>query len=241
MSIPTLRDQRVVIIGGTSGIGLAVAEGVLAEGATVLVGSSGQSTVEAALSRLGQGASGATVNVREEDSVAAFFGQAGPFDHLVFTAGDWGRAMSSMSVAQMDVAAAREGMAVRFWGALLAVKHAQARISPGGSITLTDGVLAHRPQKGAPLSTAFGGAVEHLTAGLAVDLAPLRVNAVCPGLVMTDVWKNTPDEQLQRMTARLPVPRGGDPAEVAQAYLYLMRASYTTGQVLIVDGGLTLV
>jgi NAD(P)-dependent dehydrogenase (short-subunit alcohol dehydrogenase family) len=241
MSVPTLRDQRVVIIGGTSGIGLAVAEGALAEGATVMVGSSGKATVEAALSHLGQGAAGASVNVRDEASVADFFKQAGAFDHLVFTAGDWGRAMSSMSVAQMDIDAARDGMAVRFWGALLAVKHAQEQISPRGSITLTDGVMAHRPQKGAPLSTAFGGAIEHLAAGLAVDLAPLRVNAVCPGFVLTDVWKDTPEEQVKRMTARLPVPRGGEPAEVAQAYLYLMRATYTTGQVLIVDGGLTLV
>ena len=241
MPVPTLRDQRVVIIGGTSGIGLAVAEGALAEGAKVVVGSSGKATTDAALSHLGQGATGAVVNVRDEASVADFFKQVGPFDHLVFTAGDWGRAMSSMSVAQMDIEAAREGMAVRFWGALIAVKHAQGQISPGGSITLTDGVMSHRPMKGAPLSTAFGGAIEHLAAGLAVDLAPLRVNAVCPGLVMTKPSQSLPPEVVRSFTGRCPIPRGGEPAEVAQAYLYLMRATYTTGQVLIVDGGLTLV
>ena len=90
----------------------------------------------------------------------------------------------------------------------------------------------------------MAGAVEHLTRALALDLAPLRVNAVCPGLVLTEVWDSIPEdrreEQLRRMTARLPLPRAGDPAEIAEAYLYLIRGTYSTGQVLIVDGGFTL-
>src|SRR4029434_9596920 len=112
-------------------------------------------------------------------------------------------------------------------------------------ITLTDGVVAHRPRKGAALNTAMAGAVEHLTRSLAVDLAPVRVNAVCPGLVLTEVWNSIPEEQratqLRKMTERLPLPRAGDPAEIAEAYLYLMRGSYATGQVLVVDGGMTLI
>jgi len=105
--------------------------------------------------------------------------------------------------------------------------------------------VAHRPRKGAALNTAMAGAIEHLTRALAVDLAPVRVNAVCPGLVLTEVWNSIPDEtraeQLRRMTARLPLPRAGEPDEVAEAYLHLIRASYSTGQVLIVDGGMTLI
>ena len=85
--------------------------------------------------------------------------------------------------------------------------------------------------------TAVAGAIEHLTRGLAVDLAPVRVNAVCPGIVLTDRTKQLPEEMLKAFTARLPLPRGGEPAEAAEAYLYLMRAGYTTGQVLWVDGG----
>jgi len=89
----------------------------------------------------------------------------------------------------------------------------------------------------------MAGAVEHLTRGLAVDLAPIRVNAVCPGAIRTDVWNVIPAEQreerIQRMTGRLPVARIGEPNEVAEAYLYLMRGGYTTGQVLRVDGGQT--
>jgi NAD(P)-dependent dehydrogenase (short-subunit alcohol dehydrogenase family) len=91
----------------------------------------------------------------------------------------------------------------------------------------------------------MAGAIEHLTRALAVDLAPVRVNAVCPGLVLTDVWNSIPEdqraEQIRRMTARQPLPRAGEPGEVAEAYLHLLRATYSTGQVLIVDGGRTLV
>ena len=91
----------------------------------------------------------------------------------------------------------------------------------------------------------MAGAVEHLTRGLAVDLAPIRVNCVCPGLILTGVWDSIPAdrraEQLERMTKRQPLPRAGEPAEAAEAYLYLMRGGYTTGQVLHVDGGSSVV
>jgi NAD(P)-dependent dehydrogenase (short-subunit alcohol dehydrogenase family) len=232
-----LNGQRVAVIGGSSGIGYAVAEGAAAEGAAVTVGSSSAANVEAAAKRLGSTACGAVVDVRDEASIAAFFEALGDFDHLVFTAGDWGAGFAPTPLAQMDVAAASEGLKVRFWGALLAIKHAQPRIRPGGSITLTDGVLAHRPMKGMPLATAFGGATEHLIRALAVDLAPIRVNTVCPGLVLTEHLAEWPAEMIRQMTERLPIPRAADPAEAAQAYLYLMRGGYTTGQVIIVDGG----
>jgi NAD(P)-dependent dehydrogenase (short-subunit alcohol dehydrogenase family) len=241
MPVPTLSGQRVVVIGGSSGIGFAVAEAALADGATVVVGSSNDAKVQAAVERLGAGASGRAVNVREEGSVQAFVEAAGAFDHLVFTAGDWGGNPPSSGIADLDFATAGAVLNVRFWGALMAIKHALPGLSQAGSITLTDGVRAHRPAKGAPLSTAFAGAIEHLTMGLAVDLAPVRVNAVCPGVILTEVWDSVPAERLGRMTERLPVPRAGQPSEVAQAYIYLMRGGYTTGQVLVVDGGYMLV
>ena len=240
MTIPTLNDQRIVVIGGSSGIGFAVAAGALAEGARVIVGSSGAEKVGAAVERLGEGASGFPIDVKDDASVAAFFDSVGAFDHLVFTAGDWNRPGGG-TVADLDLATAPEAMSVRFWGALRAIKRAREAISPGGSITLTDGVLAHRPMKGALLSTAFAGAAEHLTRALAVDLAPIRVNAVCPGLVMTEMIAKWPEETVRRFVAALPIPRGADPDEVAQAYLYLMKAGYTTGQVIVVDGGRMLV
>jgi NAD(P)-dependent dehydrogenase (short-subunit alcohol dehydrogenase family) len=125
------------------------------------------------------------------------------------------------------------------------VKHAARNIAPNGSITLTNGTIAHRPRKGAALSTAMAGSIEHLTQALAVDLAPVRVNVVCPALILTNVWDSIPEEvrpeRLRRMTERQPLPRPGQPTEVAEAYLYSMKAGYTTGQVLKVDGGATLI
>ena len=236
MPIPTLRAQRVAIIGGSSGIGYAVAEGAIADGAQVVIGSSSAANVEAAVGRLGPSASGAVVDVKDEASVAAFFEALGSFDHLVFTAGDLG-GFAPAPFAQLDIAAAGDGLKLRFWGAVTAIKHAQPRLSATGSITLTDGLLAHLPMKGLPLVTAFAGATEHLVRALAVDLAPIRVNSVCPGLVLTERLAAWPAEMIRQMTERQPIPRAADPAEAAQAYLYLMRGGYTTGQVIIVDGG----
>ena len=168
--------------------------------------------------------------------MAGFFERVGALDHLVFTAGDWG-AMRGGPLAELDLSVAKAGFGVRFWGALAVIKHGHGKIAEGGSITLTDGMMAHRPMKGAALSTAILGAIEYLTRGLALDLAPIRVNCVCPGLVMTERNSAMPAAAVERYTARLPLARGADPAEVAQAYLYLMRGGYTTGQVLRVDGG----
>jgi NAD(P)-dependent dehydrogenase (short-subunit alcohol dehydrogenase family) len=238
-------DQNiVVIIGGASGIGFAVAQAALDEGAEVVVASSNQARVDAAVAKLGDGARGGVVDVTDEASVAGFFEQLGGFDHLAFTAGDWG-AWAGGPITDTPLESAGAVFAVRFWGAVSAVKHAARTIAADGSITLTNGTIAHRPRKGAALSTAMAGSIEHLTRALAVDLAPIRVNVVCPALIATNVWDSIPEEvrpeRLRRMTERQPLPRPGDPAEVAQAYLYAMKAGYTTGQVLKVDGGATLI
>lgn len=238
-----LGEKRIVVIGGSSGIGLAVAAEAIQEGANLFIGSSQPARIAEAESHLGSRAGGAVVNVAEEQSIVRFFEQAGAFDHLVYTAGDWAhRARGAQVLTESKVVEDfGQALTVRFAGALLAIKHAVGRIRSGGSITLTGGMVAHRPRKGAPLSTAMAGAVEHLTYGLAVDLAPIRVNTVCPGIIATAVWGRNAEEQFRTMTDPLPLPRMGTPAEVAEAYLYLMKAGYTTGQVLRVDGGRSLI
>jgi NAD(P)-dependent dehydrogenase (short-subunit alcohol dehydrogenase family) len=238
----SLENKRVVIIGGTSGIGLAVARAALAERAQVVVGSSRERKVSAAKEAL-PGLEAFVIDVKDEASVAAFFERVGPFDHLVFTAGDWDRMFGGGPLETLDLTAAATTFTVRFWGAVSAAKHAHKNIRAGGSITLTDGMIAHSARKGAVIAGAMAGAIEHLTRALAVDLAPIRVNCVCPGLIKTDIWKGIPEEQREetwkRMTKRLPINRIGEPDEAAEAYLYLMRAGYTSAQVLRVDGGQT--
>ncbi|WP_428490566.1 SDR family oxidoreductase [Rhodopila sp.] len=231
----SLAGKRVVVIGGASGIGFAVAALAREQGAELVIASSNAANVAAAAGRLG-GATGGTVDLRDEASVSGFFRNLGAFDHLSITAGDWG-GTAFRATRDLDLAAAREGFEVRFWGALAAVKHASRQIAPDGSMTLTSGMLTHRPTKAIPLATAIGGAVESLVRGLAVDLAPLRINAVCPGLILTDHVKQMPQDRQRAYVAGLPLPRGASPAEAATAYVYLMLNSYVTGQILPVDGG----
>jgi len=231
----SLAGKRVVVIGGASGIGFAVAELAGAQGASVVIASSTEANVSAAAKRL-PGAAGRVVDLRDEAGVAAFFTAIGAFDHLAITAGDWDIPMF-VSTQDLDLDQAREGLGVRFWGVLAAVKHGCRTIAQDGSITLTSGMLTHRPMKGAPLAAAVGGAVEHLTRGLAVDLAPVRVNAVCPGLILTEHVMQMPEAMRQAIVAPLPLPRAATPQEAAKAYVYLMLNDYATGQILPVDGG----
>ena len=231
----SLDGKRVVVIGGGSGIGFAVAEVARAAGAEIVIASSRAATIDAAVERL-PGTTGRLVDLRDEAGLAGFFTDLGAFDHLAITAGDWGGAMFAPT-SEIDLDRARDGFAVRFWGVLAAAKHSCRTIARNGSITLTGGMLAHRPVKGAPIATAVGGAVEHLARGLAVDLAPVRVNAVSPGIILTEHVKEMPAATLESYVSPLPVPRGGSPAEAAKAYVYLMLNDYATGQILPVDGG----
>lgn len=230
----SLAGQRVLIVGGASGIGYAVAEAALADGASVVIGSTNAERVTAAAATLG--ATGAVIDVRDEDGLAAFFAGSRTFDHIVTTAGDWG-GVRGKTLAELDLQAARTAFDVRYWGALALAKHSAPRLNAGGSLIITDGTFAHLPQKGGVVSTSAAGAIEHLARGLAVELAPIRVNCVCPGLIHTAVWDAMPPGRLEAMSARQLLPRPGTPAEAAEAYLYLMRATFTTGQVILVEGG----
>ena len=234
-----LNGKKVIVIGGASGVGFAVASAALAAGAEVVVGSSQEPRIQAAAEKLGRGATGRTVDVKDEVSVAAFFDAAGAFDHLVFTAGDWGHMFGP--TRELDIEASKARMEVRFWGAARAAKYAMRQIVKDGSITLTGGMLAHRPMPGAPLVTASAHTTEGLAMGLARDLAPVRVNAVCLGLIMSEQVLTMGEAAIGSFTANLPLPRGGTVEEAAEAYLYLMRATYVTGQIVRVDGGGSLV
>jgi len=231
----SLAGKRVVVIGGASGIGFAIAALARETGAQVVIASRNAEHVAAAVERL-PGVTGGAVDLRDEASVSAFFETLGAFDHLAITAGDWAGARF-VATRDLDLAAARDGLEIRFWGVLAAVKYGSRSIATDGSITMTSGMMTHRPRKGAPLATAIGGAVEHLARGLAIDLAPVRVNAVCPGMILTEVVKRAPEETLRTWVAGLPLPRGATPTEAATAYIYSMLNSYITGQTLAVDGG----
>lgn len=163
-----LRGQRVVVLGGTSGIGLAVAEGAAAEGAEVVVASRRQENVDAALKRLPQDARGEVLDTTDEAAVRAFFERLGAFDHLVYTAGE---TLLLESVAETGLARAQRFLDTRLWGAYAAVKYGAGSVREGGSVVLTTGTAGHRPLPGSSVVSALCGAMEALTRALAVELA----------------------------------------------------------------------
>jgi NAD(P)-dependent dehydrogenase (short-subunit alcohol dehydrogenase family) len=181
----SLDGKRVVILGGTSGIGLATAKAVQREGALVVVASSRQERVDRALAALDGGAEGHVVDLSEEAQMRKFFTHIGAFDHLIYTAGETLQ-LDALDSVRLD--RARGFVNIRFWGAFMAVKYGSAHIRPGGSVTLTTGVAGRRPHKGWTLVASICGAMEAFTRALAVELAPIRVNAVCPGVVRTELW-----------------------------------------------------
>jgi len=238
----TLNGKRVIVLGGTAGIGLAVARAAAENGADVIVASSRRSSVDKALTTLPSTVEGTALDLRDEMAIGEFFAKTGEFDHLVFTAGE---PLSPGALAETEIATAREFFEVRYWGALTAVKNAAGRVRPGGSITLSSGGTAVRPMSGWTVPTSVCGALEGLTRALAVELAPVRVNAVRPGLVRTDLWQNFPEATRAELFAAsaqsLLVGRVGTAEDIAASYLYLMDSGYTTGSIVTIDGGHLLV
>jgi NAD(P)-dependent dehydrogenase (short-subunit alcohol dehydrogenase family) len=182
------------------------------------------------------------LDITREASVEAFFTKIGEFDHLAITAGE---SLNLGEFATINLEDARRFFETRFWGSLTAAKYASQHIKSTGSIILTNGVIGLRPQKGWVVAAGICGAMEALTRALAIELAPVRVNLVCAGFVRTELWGNMPESQrnaLFEMTGQLlPVGRVGEADDLAETYLYLMRERFSTGAMIVVDGGGVLV
>ncbi|HET9626669.1 MAG TPA: SDR family oxidoreductase [Kofleriaceae bacterium] len=236
-----LKGKRIVILGGSAGIGLAVATLAAHEGARVIIGSSNGQRIAQALARV-PGGEGHAVDLRDPAAVRALFARLGAIDHLVFTAGE---ELVLGKLADLDLGKARSFFELRYWGALAAVQAATPHLAKDGSIVLTSGTAGLRPHAGFVIGSSICGAMDAVTRTLAVELAPIRVNVVTPGYVDTDLWSNIPADARAQMfrdaAARLPVGHVAGPAEIAEHYLSFMRATYVTGQSLVVDGGGVLV
>ena len=239
-----LSEKRIVVLGGSSGIGLAVAQQAVARGARAIIASSNAERVKQAVATLDGKAEGHALDLSNERDIQNFFQKIGDFDHLVFTAGD---TLQLNELAATDLTKARQAFELRYWAALAAVKYASPHIRKDGSIVLTTGVAGRRPHKGWTVAASVCGTIEALTRALAVELAPIRVNAVCPGVVRTNLWQNM---RMQDAGKHLYEKRGqvicswagsAKPAEIARAYLFLMQEGYSTGRTVVLDGGAVLV
>jgi NAD(P)-dependent dehydrogenase (short-subunit alcohol dehydrogenase family) len=237
-----LSEKRIVVLGGSSGIGLSVAQQAVARGATAVIASSNALRVKQAVATLDGKAEGHTLDLSKERDIQNFFQKIGEFDHLVFTAGD---TLQLNMLEATDLTKAQHAFELRYWAALAAVKYAVPHIRKDGSIVLTTGIASQRPQKGWAIAASVCGTIEALTRALAVELAPIRVNAVAPGVVRTNLWQSmSADERehlFESVGKALPVGRVGEPYDIAQAYLFLMQERFSTGQTVVVDGGTVLV
>jgi NAD(P)-dependent dehydrogenase (short-subunit alcohol dehydrogenase family) len=223
---------RVVVMGGTSGIGLATAERLAGEGAEVIVTGRDPEKLAAVKDRV---AAAEQVDGTSEEELAAFFERTGEFDHLVlaFSPGSIGVG-PIRETGPVAVRAAFEG---KLFGYLAAIRHARVT----ASITLISAASARAALPGTVALAAVNGAIERMVAPLAAELAPVRVNAVSPGVIDTPWWSFLPDDQRQSQfdTAAASVPAGriGRPEDVAEAVQYAIGATYVTGTILPVDGG----
>jgi|SRR5581483_9673081 len=237
----TLENSQIVILGGSTGIGLATAKAAKAEGARVIVTGRSAEKLQQAKDELGAAARTVVLDVADEAGTRQFFQDLPRVDHVFITAGTL---VSDKRLAP-DSNTLRPAMDTRFWGALYAAKYAAPKIAAGGSITFMSGVAAWRPLEGASVASASCGAVEAFARALAIDLAPIRVNTIEPGFVDTPLLDSLlgakKGEILAAAAARLPVKRIGTAEDVADAVLFLMKNGYVTGITLTIDGGHMLV
>jgi NAD(P)-dependent dehydrogenase (short-subunit alcohol dehydrogenase family) len=231
----SLRNQRILIIGGSSGIGLATAVGAIAAGATVTIASRNQEKLDAAAATLDDVARTALLDTGDNALVEKFFQQEEPWDHIVISAAQTkGGPVRSLSLGDAEAA-----MESKFWGAYRVAR--AARLKEGGSLTFVSGFLSERPSATAVLQGAINAALESLARGLALELAPVRVNAISPGVIATPLWNYLPEEKrnaiFEGAASKLPVRRVGQPQDIANAALFLMTTPFATGSTVRVDGG----
>ena len=237
-----LAQQRLVIVGGTSGFGEAVATQALTRGANVQVIGHSQAHVTAAVARLRQTGStvtGTALDAQDDQQLTAFFAHQERFDHVLsFLGGAMGGGFLDNSVASI-----RQAIEDKFFANLQLAQIAATHLKPHGSLIFTSGAGGHpHDASGAIVGNQ---AINTMVAGLAVEMAPdYRVNAVAPTWTPTGLWRSLTPEQVKQQAADfaqgVPLKRVATPDEVAAAYVYLMQNDFVTGQVLHVDGGVDL-
>jgi NAD(P)-dependent dehydrogenase (short-subunit alcohol dehydrogenase family) len=228
-----LAGKKVVVVGGSSGIGLSTAELARREGADVIIASRSAAKLDPIAERLN--AIAIPTDVTSDDSVANLFKAAGPVDHVVVTAAQL-RTGPFRTVPMDDV---RSTLESKVWGAWRVARAAQFR--PGGSLMLVSGFLSVRPRPNSAIVAVVNGALESMARALALELAPVRVNCVSPGIIDTPIRSAMPEEarkdMLAKTAASLPVGRVGLGDDIAQQILAFMRNGFATGSIVYLDGG----
>jgi NAD(P)-dependent dehydrogenase (short-subunit alcohol dehydrogenase family) len=228
-----LAGKKVVVVGGSSGIGLATAELAKAQGAEVIIASRSADKVKAAADKVG--AKGLVCDVTNDDSVVNLFKSCGPVDHVVVSAAQ----LKSGPFKTVSMEDARSTLEGKLWGAWRVARAAE--IKAGGSLTLVSGFLSIRPRPNSAIVSAANGALESLARALALELAPVRVNCVSPGIIDTPIRAAMPEaarkDMLAKIAGGLPVGRVGLAEDIGVQILAFMGNGFATGAVVYIDGG----
>ncbi|MCW5729683.1 MAG: SDR family oxidoreductase [Alphaproteobacteria bacterium] len=238
-----LEGRRVVVVGGSAGIGHAVAQAARAAGAEIAIVGRDTGTLSRAVAALGGGTRGEAADARDPAAIATALARIGRFDHLVVTASaSAARLGVAKPMAEMPKAAAESFFAGKFWAQYHAAQAALPLLSADGSITFTSGVASRKGLPNHTVLAASNAAVDAMARQLAREIAPVRVNVVSPGLTDTRAYDHLAEEEKKaffaHVTGRLPIARAASAAEIAQGYIFAMTATYLTGAVLDLDGGL---
>jgi NAD(P)-dependent dehydrogenase (short-subunit alcohol dehydrogenase family) len=242
----TLVGKKVVIVGGSSGIGLGVAASAVERGAqVVLVGRSHQK-LQAAEQKLATAERRVRVfaaDTTQEAEILKLFDDLGAFDHLVSTAGG---PPPGDPIDRVDRELVRRFIDDKLIGAFMLAKHAVRSLRRGGSMTFTSGINRDRPPvPGGSVVSAVAGSFSYMARALSLELAPTRVNVVSPGWVDTPLFTELAGEAklslFESLASRLPAGRVATPADIAPAYIFAMESDFTTGQTLQIDGGQSLI
>ena len=236
LSASAFDGQRLLVLGGSSGIGEATAGLGAQAGAQVTIASRSSDKLQAALQRLPRGVASEALDVSDDGAVSAFFAAHAAWDHVVLA----GSATHTGPVRGLALSDARSSADNKFWGAYHVARHARIRV--GGSLTFVSGVYAQRPQPDAVLQGALNAAVEALARGLALELAPkVRVNTVSPSTTATPLWDKLGAQgragKMAHMCQRLPLRRVAAPADIGHAILFVAANPFATGSTVRVDGG----
>ena len=217
-------------------MGLAAAKLLYSLGHEIVIAGRSEEKLQAAVKNIGK-AEMRVLDITKEHEIAQFFDSVGDFDHLVTSAADF----IMGPFLTMTLHDAKRFFDSKFWGQYLAAKLGAPHIRKGGSITFFCGIAGQKPFPHFAAGSAINAAIEGLTRALALELAPLRVNAIAPGTVVTPVWNTVPEkeriEEFKRTAERLPVKKVGQPEDIAQAVRFLIERNYATGSIVYVDGG----
>jgi len=229
-----LKNNKIVVVGGSSGVGFAVACKAIDAGAEVVIASRSADRLESAVQQLNGRVCAELVDATNEQSIADLFHRVGTFDHLVCTLK---LTIPSKSFLESETPLVGKAFDTKFWGQYRLAKHGAPCIRTYGSITFTSGIASRRAYLGYSSVSAMNAAVEALTKSAAVELAPIRVNCVCPGFVDIDPPSSARSDHVRTLVPNLPLGRLAGASEIADTYMYLFTAQYVTGTVAVVDGG----